>query len=88
MNYLNSCFQMIPNLGLMESDQYNGVFHARFWHFGEWFDIYVDDLIPVYNDERYCKLSYKCYYEMWPVPGLMGSWIKHTMSCVSFLVNR
>ena len=45
-------FQMIPNLNQMESDQYNGVFHARFWHFGEWFDIYVDDLIPVYDDGR------------------------------------
>ncbi|XP_062569424.1 calpain-1 catalytic subunit-like isoform X2 [Saccostrea cucullata] len=30
-----------------ENKKIDGVFHFRFWYFGQWVDIYIDDLIPV-----------------------------------------
>jgi len=30
--------------------QYDGVFHCRFWRLGRWFDVYVDDYLPVCVD--------------------------------------
>ena len=32
------------------SDQYSGVFRFRFWRFGEWVEVVVDDLIPTKDD--------------------------------------
>jgi hypothetical protein len=34
------------------TSDYCGVFHARFWNFGKWQDVYIDDYLPVIYDTR------------------------------------
>jgi len=34
------------------TDEYDGVFHCRFWRLGRWYDVYVDDYLPVCVDTR------------------------------------
>lgn len=36
---------VLPNQGF-EADQYNGMFVFRFWQYGKWINIIVDDLLP------------------------------------------
>ncbi|GFO40923.1 calpain-9 [Plakobranchus ocellatus] len=41
--------QVIPDgsYKIEDSDAYDGVFHARFYRFGKWEDVYIDDFLPV-----------------------------------------
>ena len=47
------------------TDDYRGVFHCRFWKFGEWIDVYVDDFLPVVDDEPWGARSNTDSNEMW-----------------------
>ncbi|KAL5004233.1 hypothetical protein ScPMuIL_017689 [Solemya velum] len=43
--------KIIPDDYAFDNPDYNGKFHCRFWQFGEWVDIYIDDLLPTVNGE-------------------------------------
>ncbi|XP_050098539.1 calpain-B-like [Anopheles aquasalis] len=40
------------NGNFSDKDQYAGVFHFRFWHYGRWVEVVVDDRLPVTRGEE------------------------------------
>ena len=48
--YCRFLFQIIPNQSLFGAD-YKGVLRFRFWRFGEWIDVFIDDRLPVRDGE-------------------------------------
>ena len=46
-------------------DSYCGIFHFRFWYFGEWVDIVVDDKLPFIYDNQLIFLKSKDPNEFW-----------------------
>ncbi|CAG9855571.1 unnamed protein product [Phyllotreta striolata] len=43
-------FQIIPDDQEFD-DKYAGIFHFRFWQYGKWIDIVVDDRLPTYRGQ-------------------------------------
>ncbi|GFG33019.1 hypothetical protein Cfor_10668, partial [Coptotermes formosanus] len=40
-----------------ENNNYVGIFHFRFWRFGQWMDVVIDDLLPTCDNELLCTQS-------------------------------
>ncbi|KAG1935838.1 calpain-1 catalytic subunit [Pimephales promelas] len=47
------------------TQDYAGIFHFRFWRFGKWIDVVIDDQLPTYFDEL-LFVSSKTSNEFWP----------------------
>ncbi|XP_078321159.1 calpain-9-like [Crassostrea virginica] len=46
--------------------QYDGIFHCRFWRFGIWDDVFIDDYLPIiYGNQIYSAHSNTDPNEMW-----------------------
>ncbi|XP_064614141.1 LOW QUALITY PROTEIN: calpain-2 catalytic subunit-like [Liolophura sinensis] len=57
------CFDSYPVPG---SEDYRGMFHCRFWRFGNWEDVYTDDKLPViYDTQLWGAKSATNPNEMW-----------------------
>ncbi|NWZ38776.1 CAN13 protein, partial [Brachypodius atriceps] len=46
-------------------DDYAGIFHFRFWQYGEWVDVVIDDRLPFLN-ENYLSVHPRTSDEFWP----------------------
>ncbi|CAC5360721.1 CAPN5 [Mytilus coruscus] len=55
-NFTHLQFQVIPNSKEQDwnddkPDDYQGIFYFRFWRYGEWLEVVIDDFLPTVNDE-------------------------------------
>ncbi|XP_055899736.1 calpain-1 catalytic subunit-like [Biomphalaria glabrata] len=60
--------QVLPNTAyfIEDPDKYDGIFHARFFRFGKWEDVYIDDFLPViYGNTLWGAKSSTDDNEMW-----------------------
>ena len=76
---------VIPSDQSFESNDYAGIFHFRFYHYGEWIDVCVDDKLPVNESNKliFCHNS-KDKNEMYG-PLLEKAYAK-LFTCYEFLI--
>jgi len=47
-----------------EKEKYTGIFHFRFWRFGQWIDVVIDDLLPT-TDGKLMYIHSQSKSEFW-----------------------
>ncbi|CAF3407564.1 unnamed protein product [Rotaria socialis] len=58
--------RVVPSNQSFDSAAYAGIFHFRFWLYGYWYDVVIDDQLPFHSDGRlvFCR-NKKDKNEMW-----------------------
>ncbi|XP_061599549.1 calpain-1 catalytic subunit-like [Cololabis saira] len=57
--------QVVPLEQVFDEEEYCGLFHFRFWRFGRWVDVIIDDKLPTVNG-RLIFVHSKDPTEFWP----------------------
>ena len=51
MHLCHTLPQIVPDDQPLNGSDYKGIVKFRFWRFGNWVDVYVDDLLPTRDGE-------------------------------------
>ncbi|XP_063300152.1 calpain-2 catalytic subunit-like [Pelobates fuscus] len=65
LTYKENLLKNIFPLNQEYDRSYSGIFHFRFWSFGEWWDVVVDDRLP-YLDGKHLSARPSTENELWP----------------------
>ena len=57
--------KVVPTDQPLDMDKNPGIFHFKFWQYGEWVDVVVDDYLPTLQDQP-CFLKSDTPNEFWP----------------------
>ncbi|XP_016099416.1 calpain-1 catalytic subunit-like isoform X2 [Sinocyclocheilus grahami] len=65
LTFQNKLLHKVVPDGQSFSHNYTGLFHFRFWRFGKWYDVVIDDKLPTIGRQLIFVKS-KTYNEFWP----------------------